>query len=190
MNIYIYELEDKKGLYKLGQTTRDVEERIKEQVGHLPIKYNILYKENIEGLTDHDILNYLKEKGIISSFRNEWFKCDYNELIEAIKVCKERVKSVSKNRILGILISLFIPLVRVKINLRSKHQLFIKLLLSPYYYALEYKNFNKCINKHLLLKLKEELKEDFIGLLNRRKTNILYLILTILILLLVIKCII
>ena len=64
MNIYIYQLEDRPDLYKIGQTHRDVDERIAEQVGHLPIKYKILFKERIDGVTDYDIMAELEKQGV------------------------------------------------------------------------------------------------------------------------------
>lgn len=178
MNIYIYELENQKGLYKLGQTKRNVEERIREQVGHLPIKYNILFKENIEGITDYDILSYLKDKGIISSFRNEWFRCDYNVLIRAIEECKKKAKPYKKHYIRNFFIKLFLTLINIKINLRSKKDILLKSILFPFYYLKELFNLrNEIFNQRLFKKIKKEMWEDFTGFFKRRKTNSFYLIL-------------
>ena len=61
--IYAYELigvASHKGLLKVGYTTRDAEERIKEQLGTAKIKYKTVLIENAvrndgTAFTDHDV---------------------------------------------------------------------------------------------------------------------------------------
>lgn len=130
MNIYIYELEDKPGFYKIGQTKRNVEERIKEQVGHLPLKYNILYKKKIQGITDFDILTELEKRGIRSQFRNEWFKCDYSELINAIKACEEKT-SKGHNKEPNFFLLLLITLNKTEIKMYKNKSVIPSLLFLP-----------------------------------------------------------
>ena len=104
--IYVYELptaEDRKGLVKVGYTTRNTNDRIKEQVGTAGIEYKILLEESAirnDGTTFHDkrdVHPYLRKKG----FRNpdgEWFECSVKDVKAAIFAIKNREENI-ENRI-------------------------------------------------------------------------------------------
>jgi hypothetical protein len=80
--IYAYRIDDKahQGLLKVGQTTRDVKQRIAEQVKTAAIKnYKIELDESAERLdgsliTDHQVRSALVKKGFINT-ELEWMKC-------------------------------------------------------------------------------------------------------------------
>src|SRR5712691_2272147 len=85
--IYAYSIDDKahKGLLKVGQTTRDVKQRVAEQVKTAAIKnYKIELDESAERkdgtiFTDHDVRSALIKKG----FQNtelEWVRCSVKDV--------------------------------------------------------------------------------------------------------------
>ena len=69
--IYVYETpdaENRKGLLKIGYTTRNAKGRIKEQLGTAGLNYNILLEQEAirsDGSTydDHEIHRYLRRNG-------------------------------------------------------------------------------------------------------------------------------
>ena len=73
--IYAYELVDvasHKGLLKIGYTDRDVQKRIKEQLGTAAIQYKIVFEESVmkkdgSSFTDHDIHRYLRKQGFANT---------------------------------------------------------------------------------------------------------------------------
>src|ERR1035437_8930863 len=80
--IYAYSIDDKahKGLLKVGQTTRDVKQRIAEQVKTAAIKNCKIeldeYAERDDGtiFTDHQVRAALVKKGFTNS-ELEWMRC-------------------------------------------------------------------------------------------------------------------
>ncbi len=108
--IYVYELigvESHKGYIKVGYTERAVEERIQEQLHTSAVPYKIIYSESsirCDGtvFTDKDVHKILKRNGILQLNsdidKNEWFKCDLNEVKNAILELKTGVK-YSKDRV-------------------------------------------------------------------------------------------
>ena len=104
--IYAYELptaQDREGLLKVGYTTRNANDRIREQVGTAGIGYNILLEESAirsDGSTfdDHEVHRYLRKK----KFRNtdgEWFACALDDVCAAIFAIKNREENI-ENRTL------------------------------------------------------------------------------------------
>lgn len=85
--IYAYSIDDKahKGLLKVGQTTRDVKQRIAEQVKTAAIKnYRIELDEPAEGndgtiFTDHDVRAALVKKGFVNA-ELEWVRCSVKDI--------------------------------------------------------------------------------------------------------------
>jgi hypothetical protein len=85
--LYAYELPkdaSKKGLIKVGYTTRNAQQRIKEQIGATRAEYRIVLEEDAmrnDGsiITDHDIHRYLKSKGYKNT-DGEWFECSVEDL--------------------------------------------------------------------------------------------------------------
>jgi hypothetical protein len=85
--IYAYSIDDKahKGLLKVGQTTRDVKERIAEQVKTAAIKnYKIEVDEAAERddgttFTDHQVRAALAKKGF-ENVELEWMRCSVADL--------------------------------------------------------------------------------------------------------------
>jgi len=89
--IYAYELVNvatHKGLLKIGYTDREVQKRIKEQLGTAAISYKIVFEESAmkkdgSSFTDHDIHRHLRKQGFANP-EGEWFKCSLNDLRKAI----------------------------------------------------------------------------------------------------------
>src|SRR2546430_1889643 len=85
--IYAYSIADEthKGLLKVGQTTRDVKQRIAEQLKTAAIKnYKIELDESAERnngtiFTDHDVRVALVKKGFANA-ELEWMKCSLSDL--------------------------------------------------------------------------------------------------------------
>ena len=85
--IYAYSIDDKahKGLLKVGQTTRDVKQRIAEQVKTAAIKnYRIELDETAERddctlFSDHDVRAALVRKGF-ENVELEWMRCSFKEV--------------------------------------------------------------------------------------------------------------
>ncbi len=103
--IYAYEIpdaENRKGLIKIGYTTRDVRQRIKEQLGTAGLNYKILLEEDAirnDGTTfsDHEIHRFLRKNGF-SNPDGEWFACRVKDVKAAILAVKNRTENI-QNRI-------------------------------------------------------------------------------------------
>lgn len=86
LRIYAYSIADKAhaGLLKVGQTTRNVKQRVEEQVKTAAIKYRIVLDEAAERedgtlFSDHDVRARLTRKG----FENkelEWMRCTVEDV--------------------------------------------------------------------------------------------------------------
>jgi len=96
--IYAYKIPNvpnRAGLLKIGFTTRDAIERIKEQLQTSGLPYEIVLIEPAmrndgSSFTDHDIHRFLRKKG----FKNpdgEWFKCTVGDIKAAILTIKTGV---------------------------------------------------------------------------------------------------
>ena len=104
--IYVYELptaQDREGLLKVGYTTRNASDRIKEQVGTAGIGYNILLEESAirsDGSTfdDHEVHQYLRKKKYLNP-DGEWFACELDDVKAAIYAIKNREEN-TENRTL------------------------------------------------------------------------------------------
>jgi hypothetical protein len=85
--IYAYSIADAahKGLLKVGQTTRQVKQRVAEQVRTAAIKnYNVEVEESAERddgsvFTDHDVRAVLVQKGF-ENVELEWMRCTVKDL--------------------------------------------------------------------------------------------------------------
>jgi hypothetical protein len=105
--IYAYEFVDinsHKGLIKIGFTDRDVQTRVKEQVGTAKIKYKIVFEESAmkrdgSSFTDHDVHRILR-KSKFDNTAGEWFKCTVNDLLKAIWEIKTG-EQTEENRVLS-----------------------------------------------------------------------------------------
>ena len=99
--IYVYEIPNetsRKGLIKVGYTTRDVRERIKEQLGTSGVEYRILLEESSmrndgTSFDDHEVHKYLSRKGIRNS-GGEWFECNVEEVKSAIIAIRNRQENI------------------------------------------------------------------------------------------------
>lgn len=99
--IYVYEIpdaENRKGLLKIGYTTRDARSRIKEQLGTAGVNYNILLEEDAirsDGSTfdDHEIHRYLRKKDFANP-DGEWFACRVKDVKAAILSIKNRTENI------------------------------------------------------------------------------------------------
>ncbi len=93
--IYVYKILnalDRESLLKVGFTTRDVRERVKEQLGTSGLKYEIVLEESAmrndgSSFTDHDVHRYLRSQGIRNP-DGEWFSCGVKEVKVAIRAIK------------------------------------------------------------------------------------------------------
>lgn len=97
--IYVYKLigvNSHKGYVKVGYTERDVETRVKEQIGASHVPYQILYQDSAmcpDGscFTDHDvhtILERKKFKKLNIAGDNEWYNCTVEDVKTAIAELK------------------------------------------------------------------------------------------------------
>ena len=93
--IYVYRLpgvQSHKGFIKVGYTERDVNTRIKEQLGASHIPYELLYTESAmceDGsvFMDHDVHTILERKGFKKldiPDDNEWYNCSVGDVKAAI----------------------------------------------------------------------------------------------------------
>ncbi len=100
--IYVYKLvgvASHKGYIKIGYTERDVETRVKEQIGASHIPYEILYTESAmckDGsvFLDHEVHAVLERKGFTKleiEGDNEWYNCTVNDVKSAIVELKEGI---------------------------------------------------------------------------------------------------
>ncbi len=93
--IYAYKIlnaSDREGLIKVGFTTRDVRERIKEQLGTAGLRYEIILEASAmrhdgSSFSDHDVHRYLRARGIANP-DGEWFQCGKREVQAAIQAIK------------------------------------------------------------------------------------------------------
>ncbi len=93
--IYAYKILnalDREDLLKVGFTTRDVRERVKEQLGTSGLKYEIVLEESAmrndgSSFTDHDVHRYLRSQGIRNP-DGEWFSCGIQKVQVAIRAIK------------------------------------------------------------------------------------------------------
>lgn len=89
--IYAYELigvPDHEGLIKVGYTVRDVEQRIKEQLGTATVKHRTLLirdamRPDGSVFDDHAVHKVLRNSHIPNP-ENEWFRCDVKAVERAI----------------------------------------------------------------------------------------------------------
>jgi hypothetical protein len=99
--IYVYEIpdaENRKGLLKIGYTTRNAKERIKEQLGTAGLNYNILLEQEAirsDGSTfdDYEIHRYLRKKDFANP-DGEWFACRVQDVKAAILAIKNRTENI------------------------------------------------------------------------------------------------
>ncbi len=93
--IYAYELVNvpgHTGLLKVGYTTRDVRDRVREQVGTAGVQYKIVLEEPAmrhDGtvFTDHEVHRMLRINGIRNE-QGEWFRCSIKDVKAAITAVK------------------------------------------------------------------------------------------------------
>lgn len=108
MIIYAYSLVFYPNLIKIGQTVRDAESRIKEQLSILPemsgLKpYKVLYKfdTSVYGITitDREVHRALKKYHV----SKEWFNCDIKTLDKALRNILKKKCNVSTDKQLNII---------------------------------------------------------------------------------------
>ena len=105
--IYVYRLTgvaSHRGYVKVGYTERDVETRIREQIGASHVPYELLYTESAmteDGsvFMDHDVHAILERKGFKKlniPDDNEWYNCSVGEVKAAVIELKTGVRTSSK----------------------------------------------------------------------------------------------
>lgn len=99
--IYAYSIDapGHEGLLKVGYTTRDVRQRISEQVGTAHIKAKIEIEEDAirnDGTTfdDHDVHRVLSTE--YKRLFGEWFCCSKSDVLEAITAVKDRKATIAQ----------------------------------------------------------------------------------------------
>jgi len=105
--IYVYKLtgvQSHNGYVKVGYTERDVDTRIKEQIGASHVPYELLYTESAMAedgsvFMDHDVHAILERKG----FRklnipddNEWYNCSVGDVKAAMIELKTGIRTDAK----------------------------------------------------------------------------------------------
>lgn len=105
--IYVYRLigvKSHEGYIKIGYTERNVEDRVKEQIGASHVPYEILYTESAmreDGscFLDHDVHHIIEKRG----FRkldipedNEWYNCSVNDVKSAILEIKTGKNTIGR----------------------------------------------------------------------------------------------
>ncbi len=99
--IYAYELigvDSHKGLFKVGYTVRNAQDRVAEQLKTSRLKYKIVLEEfavrnDGTAFTDHEVHHYLKRRSIKKE-DGEWFKCTVKDIKSAINDIRNRKFSV------------------------------------------------------------------------------------------------
>lgn len=99
--IYAYELigvDSHKGLFKVGYTVRNAQDRVAEQLKTSRLKYKIVLEEvairnDGTAFTDHEVHQHLKRRSIKKK-DGEWFKCTVKDIRLAINDIKNRKFSV------------------------------------------------------------------------------------------------
>ena len=105
--IYVYRLigvKSHQGFIKVGFTDRDVETRIKEQIGATHVPYELLYTESAmcpDGscFMDHDVHAILERKGFTKldiPDDNEWYNCSVGDVKAAILELKTGIRTDGK----------------------------------------------------------------------------------------------
>jgi hypothetical protein len=104
--IYAYELvgvPDHEGLIKIGYTDRDVDTRIKEQLGTSKVKHKILFKESAMytdggNFKDYEIHNALKRMKKTRK-EGEWFCCTVADIQAAYIAVRDKTENIeNRNR--------------------------------------------------------------------------------------------
>jgi len=99
--IYAYQIldaENRKGLLKVGYTTRNAKQRVKEQLQTSGLKYEIVLEESAlrsdgTAFSDHDVHRALGEMGFVR-VDGEWFACTVDKVKSAIIAVRERATAL------------------------------------------------------------------------------------------------
>ena len=104
--IYVYRLPgvaSHDGYIKIGQTSRDVNARIREQLHTSGVRYELLWQASAvrsdgTSFSDHDIHQQLKTRGFrqlrAGEDRNEWYKCKLEDVRAAYIAVRDRVDNL------------------------------------------------------------------------------------------------
>ena len=105
MNIYAYRLPqipEKNGWIKVGQSEKDVEKRIKEQLSQAHLQYEIVFNASAlagkRNVTDKDIHRYLEEQGFQRDGHSEWFMCLSEDVQAALDFLKQKYINEDKRQ--------------------------------------------------------------------------------------------
>lgn len=102
-HIYAYAIDDPthKGLLKVGQTTRDVKQRVAEQTKTAAIKATIVLDECAERddgtiISDHEVRTALKRKGC-EHHKLEWMRCTVRD-VQAVLIALRKGQPIAGTR--------------------------------------------------------------------------------------------
>lgn len=122
--IYAYKIlhaENRAELLKVGFTTRDAEQRVKEQLLTSGLEYEIVLIESAmrsdgSSFSDHDVHRQLKKDGFINT-DGEWFRCNEDAVISAIIAVRDGDNS-SRDRTLDFAMR---PEQKAAVNKAARH---------------------------------------------------------------------
>ncbi|MDR2755139.1 MAG: N-6 DNA methylase [Planctomycetaceae bacterium] len=105
MKIYAYTLPEVpkyNGWLKIGQTTGSVEKRINEQLSQANLNYEIVFTDAAvvgkNEVTDKEIHHYLAKQGFQQDGHSEWFRCNADDVRDALNVIKEQYRKQDKRK--------------------------------------------------------------------------------------------
>jgi len=110
MKLYAYKTGDVPklaGFLKIGETTRTIKSRVKQQGREIPIKKNIVWEETLVANrinVDKMIIQFLEKQGCeVIRFeetgeQSEWVKCEKEDIEFAFEKIKEQIRSEDKRK--------------------------------------------------------------------------------------------
>ncbi|MCL2745378.1 MAG: GIY-YIG nuclease family protein, partial [Planctomycetaceae bacterium] len=110
MKLYAYSIPDVEklaGFLKIGETTRAVKSRVKQQGHEIPIKKNIVWERTLVANrtnVDKMIIRFLEKQGCeVIRFeetgeQSEWVKCEKEDIELAFEKIKEQIRSEDKRK--------------------------------------------------------------------------------------------
>jgi hypothetical protein len=105
MNIYAYTLPqvpERNGWIKIGQTEKEVEKRIRDQLSQAHLQPKIVLTVSAlagkRSLSDKEIHRYLEEKGFQREGKSEWFYCTPEDVKHALDFLKQKYINEDKRK--------------------------------------------------------------------------------------------
>ncbi|MDR2761024.1 MAG: GIY-YIG nuclease family protein, partial [Planctomycetaceae bacterium] len=103
--IYAYTLPEVlkyNGWLKIDQTSGSVEKRISEQLSQVNLKPEIVFSDAAvvgkSEISDKEIHRYLAEHGFQQDGNSEWFRCNADDVLDALNALKEQYRKEDKRK--------------------------------------------------------------------------------------------